>query len=65
MPKNKDIKRRVRARMSKTGESCTAARSQLLRRKYRSLPHDYEDLAGISDAMARSKRAGVEPSTWP
>ena len=30
MPRNKDLKRLVRARMSKTGESYTAARSQIL-----------------------------------
>jgi hypothetical protein len=32
MPTNKDFKRLVRARMSKTGESYTTARAQLLRR---------------------------------
>jgi hypothetical protein len=33
MPKQKDLKRRVRARMQKTGESYTAARAQLLRKR--------------------------------
>jgi hypothetical protein len=32
MPINKDFKKLVRARMSKTGESYTAARAQLLRK---------------------------------
>jgi hypothetical protein len=32
MPKNKDLKRRVRTRMSKTGESYTAARSRVVGR---------------------------------
>jgi len=32
MPRNKDFKRLVRARMSKTGEAFTAARSQILRK---------------------------------
>jgi uncharacterized protein YndB with AHSA1/START domain len=33
MTKDKDLKRRVRARMQKTGESYTAARAQLVRRR--------------------------------
>ena len=32
MPRNKDLKRLVRARMSKTGEAYTAARAQILRK---------------------------------
>ena len=32
MPRNKDLKRLVRARMSKTGESYTAARARVLAR---------------------------------
>ena len=33
MPTGKDLKRLVRARMKKTGESYTAARAQLLKKK--------------------------------
>ena len=33
MPTNKDFKRVVRARMTKTGESYTAARAQLLKKR--------------------------------
>jgi uncharacterized protein YndB with AHSA1/START domain len=74
MPKNRDFKRLVRARMKKTGESYTAARTQLLRRPARasasrpvsSTPAitptvvDYAAMAGFSDA-AVEKRTG---STW-
>jgi hypothetical protein len=35
MPKQKDLKRLARTRMEKTGESYTAARSQLLAKKAR------------------------------
>ena len=48
MPKNKDLKRLIRARMAKTGESYTAARSHLLARDL-PLPGDYPKLAGMSD----------------
>lgn len=33
MPKQKDLKRVIRSRMQKTGESYTAARAQLLRKR--------------------------------
>lgn len=58
MPKNKDLKRLVRGRMRKTGESYTAARSQLVRRGGRSpapAPADYAGLAGMSDEAVRAK----------
>ncbi len=48
MPKNKDLKRLVRARMEKTGESYTAARSHLLAKSL-PLPDDYAKIAGMSD----------------
>jgi len=54
MPKNKDFKRLVRARMQKTGESYTAARAQLLKKRQPS-PSDYARLAGMSDEAVRAK----------
>lgn len=52
MPKQKDLKRVVRTRMQKTGESYTAARLQLLRKK---TEPDYAALAGMSDAAVAAK----------
>jgi uncharacterized protein YndB with AHSA1/START domain len=58
MPANKDFKRLVRGRMRKTGESYTAARSQLLKRQ--PIPTaptpspDYAALAGRSDAALKA-----------
>jgi uncharacterized protein YndB with AHSA1/START domain len=61
MPTNKDFKRLVRARMQKTGESYTSARTHLLA-KPRTLetppapaPADYARLAGMSDATLKAK----------
>lgn len=64
MPKQKDFKRLVRARMKKSGESYTAARRQLLAK-------DLEDgsrparfaLAGMSDAAVRAK-TGRDWKQW-
>ncbi len=53
MTQNKDLKRLVRARMKKTGESYTSARAQLTRKK--SEPADYAKLAGMSDAVLKEK----------
>jgi len=54
MPTNKDLKRRVRERMQKTGEAYTAARAQILARKVgASAPH--AELAGMSDAAVAAK----------
>lgn len=50
MTKQKDLKRRVRARMQKTGESYTAARAHLVGARLPDLPPDHEALAGQSDA---------------
>ncbi|MEJ2203702.1 MAG: hypothetical protein P8170_06305 [Gemmatimonadota bacterium] len=65
MPKNKDFKRLVRARMRKTGESYTTARAHLLRTAAgdgpQPLPDGYEKLAGMSDD-AVSRATGL---TWP
>jgi hypothetical protein len=60
MPIQKDLKRIVRSRMKKTGESYTAARLQLVKKKHEPLP-DYAALAGQSDE-AVSRRTG---HTWP
>ncbi len=75
MPRNKDLKRLVRARMKKTGEAYTAARAQLLK-KPRSKPsprlaaalsaapkQDYAALAGMSDASIKAK-TGCNWERW-
>jgi hypothetical protein len=59
MTKQKDLKRIVRSRMTKTGESYTAARLQITRKKN----PDYETLAGMSDA-AVTKATGRGWSDW-
>lgn len=60
MPKNKDLKRLIRTRMEKTGESYTAARLHLLADEL-PLPADYERVAGMSDeAVTRATGKG-----WP
>jgi hypothetical protein len=61
MTRDKDLKRRVRARMQKTGESYTTARSQLVRKQSLDLPDDYERLAGQTDETM-SARTG---KAWP
>jgi hypothetical protein len=76
MPTGKDLKRLVRARMKKTGESYTAARAQLLKRKltltspptgghYRSHTGDtsYAEVAGMSDASVR-EATGCNWKRW-
>lgn len=63
MPRHKDLKRLVRSRMEKTGESYTTARAQLLAKKDRGKERDPSasaDLAGTSDE-AVSKATG---KTW-
>jgi hypothetical protein len=60
MPKNKDLKRLARARMDKTGESYTTARSQLLRKK---VPVNLAEIAGMSDEAVRA-RTGREWKEW-
>ena len=60
MPTHKDLKRLVRARMQKTGESYTAARAHLLAKKPaspRTLPAktDFAALAGMADAAVKAK----------
>jgi uncharacterized protein YndB with AHSA1/START domain len=58
MPKQKDLKRLVRARMQKTGESYTAARLHLVK----PLP-DYAKLAGMSDEKVK-KATGCGWEKW-
>lgn len=65
MTQNKDLKRLVRARMKKTGESYTSARAQITRKPKtkssaaESRPAasrtDYAKLAGMSDAVIKEK----------
>jgi hypothetical protein len=79
MPIDKDFKKLIRARMSKTGESYTAARVQLLRKPaplaasapVAAAPEasaaaskpDYAKLAGMSDASIE-KRTGCTWEKW-
>lgn len=62
MPKQKDLKRVVRARMEKTGESYTTARLYLVRKKEEPEP-DYAALAGMSDAAIK-KATGRDWREW-
>ncbi len=62
MPTNKDVKRLVRWRMHKTGESYTSARTQILKKK-NPLPADYARLAGMSDDAVRAK-TGCNWELW-
>jgi hypothetical protein len=59
MPRNKDVKRIIRSRMKKTGESYTAARAQILSkatpRNRRALTIDYRKLAGMKDETIAAK----------
>jgi len=66
MPRQKDLKRVVRARMLKTGESYTAAREKLLKKKHTTLPlpaGDLADLAGMSDSAVKA-RTGRDWKGW-
>jgi len=58
MPTGKDLKRLVRARMTKTGESYTAARAQLLKKKIArgggNRDVAYAEIAGMSDASVKA-----------
>ncbi|MGH7603235.1 MAG: SRPBCC family protein [Gemmatimonadaceae bacterium] len=49
MPRNKDLKRLVRARMKKTGEAYTAARAQIV------ATPNHAKVAGMSDAVIKGK----------
>jgi len=57
MPREKDLKRLVRARMKKTGEAYTAARAQVLRKSTKLAPPspEYAKLAGMADDVVKEK----------
>ena len=55
MTANKGFKKLVRARMAKTGESYTSARSKLLKKPASILPPDYEKIAGLTDKTMKEK----------
>jgi uncharacterized protein YndB with AHSA1/START domain len=61
MTRGKDLKRRVRVRMQKTGESYTAARAHVVRKPRLQLPDNYEALAGKRDALIAEKTG----RDWP
>lgn len=61
MPNQKDLKKLVRTRMEKTGESYTTARVQVVRKKEE--PIDYAKLAGMSDS-ALQKATGRAWAEW-
>jgi len=63
MPKQKDLKRKVRTRMQKTGESYTTARLRLLEKKRTAPKIDHAALAGMSDDAVR-ERTGRTWSEW-
>jgi len=60
MPRQKDLKRLVRARMTKTGESYTAARLSLVKKKEEP---NYAALAGMSDDAVKAK-TGRDWKQW-
>lgn len=62
MPKNRDLKRLIRARMEKTGESYTTARLRILEKDL-PLPKEYAELAGMSDDAVR-KATGRDWLEW-
>ena len=61
MPKQKDLKRLIRSRMTKTGEAYTAARLQILKKTEPT--SNYAKVAGMSDASV-SKRTGRTWAQW-
>ncbi len=63
MPKNKDLKRRVRERMEKTGESYAAARAQLIDRKAKLEQERYAELAEMSESSV-VRATGRDWSWW-
>jgi hypothetical protein len=69
MTREKDFKRLVRARMAKTGESYTAARSQILSKstaqpaRVAPRPPDYEALSGIANRRLE-ERTGCTWDRW-
>ena len=63
MPKQKDLKRLVRNRMKKTGESYTSARVQLLKKKDGSKPYSDDELAGLA-GMSNDAVQAKTGRTW-
>ena len=63
MPRQKDLKRVVRARMQKTGESYTTARLYLVKKKEEPEP-DYAALAGLMSDEAIKKNTGRDWREW-
>ena len=64
MPKNKDLKRLVRARARKTGESYTTARARLLEKKaHAATPAELAELAGYGNEVVE-KRTGRDWPAW-
>lgn len=65
MPKNKDLKRLIRARMEKTGESYTGARAVLLERAGTpdALELTLAAVAGHSDELVK-ERTGCDWASW-
>ena len=77
MPQQKDLKRLVRSRMKKTGESYTAARAQVTKKKSKAAPKsvpasaksksalksDFAKLAGMSDEIVK-ERTGCDWTKW-
>jgi uncharacterized protein YndB with AHSA1/START domain len=65
MPKHKDLKRLIRARMQKTGEAYTAARLHLVKNKAASTRSSskYAATAGMSDASV-NKATGRTWAQW-
>ena len=63
MTEDKRFKRRIRERMSKTGESYTAARSQVVRKRDRNKAAQ-ERLARTDDRMSDAKIEGATGKRW-
>jgi hypothetical protein len=64
MPRHKDLKRLVRNRMQKTGESYTTARAQIVNKPVARAPQpDYAGLAGKSDELVGA-RTGCNWERW-
>jgi uncharacterized protein YndB with AHSA1/START domain len=63
MPRQKDLKRVVRTRMEKTGESYTTARLYLVKKKQEPEP-DYAALAGLMSDEAIKKNTGRDWREW-
>ena len=63
MTANKDFKRLVRARMKKTGEAYTTARSNVLNKPKKRSAVDYAALAGMSDSVIKEK-TGCNWERW-